>query len=52
MRKVMGHLAFAVVYVYLDDIYIFLNSMPDHVDHLRQVCEILRSNKLYALLDK
>ncbi|POM72700.1 Polyprotein [Phytophthora palmivora] len=50
MRKLLSHLRFVVVY--LDDICIFSRSMADHVEHLRQVCEVLRANKLYARPDK
>ncbi|KAE9271682.1 hypothetical protein PF001_g28270 [Phytophthora fragariae] len=50
MRKLLSHLLFVVVY--LDDICIFSRSMADHVEHLRQVCEVLRANKLYARPDK
>ncbi|GMF29442.1 unnamed protein product [Phytophthora fragariaefolia] len=49
MRKLLRHLLFVVVY--LDDICIFSRSMADHVEHLRQVCEVLRANKLYARPD-
>ncbi|GMF52310.1 unnamed protein product [Phytophthora fragariaefolia] len=50
MRKVLCHFSFVVVY--LDDICIFSKSMDEHVRHLRQVCEVLRANKLYARPDK
>ncbi|KAE8960482.1 hypothetical protein PF011_g30075 [Phytophthora fragariae] len=50
MRKLLSHLLFVVVF--LDDICIFSRSMADHVEHLRQVCEVLRANKLYARHDK
>ncbi|GMF14672.1 unnamed protein product [Phytophthora lilii] len=50
MRKVLSHFTFVVVY--LDDICIFSRSMADHVEHLWQVCEVLRLHKLYARPDK
>ena len=36
------------VVVYLDDILIYSNSPSEHLQHLRQVLQILRSNQLYA----
>lgn len=50
MRKLLHTFRFVVVY--LDDICIFSRSMEDHIEHLRQVCEVLRANKLYARPDK
>ena len=35
------------VYIYLDDIIIFLDSIKEHVDHIRIVFDILRKVKLY-----
>jgi hypothetical protein len=35
------------VYVYLDDIIIFSDSIKEHVDHVRTVFDILRKEKLY-----
>jgi len=34
--------------VYFDDILIYSHSLEQHLDHLRQVCTILRKEKLYA----
>ncbi|KAG3071855.1 hypothetical protein PI125_g22646 [Phytophthora idaei] len=44
--------SFRFVAVYLDDICIFSRSMKEHVEHLRQVCKVLRDNKRYARPDK
>src|SRR6201999_465082 len=35
------------VYCYLDDIFIFSNSIREHQQHLARVFQILRDNKLY-----
>ena len=35
------------VYVYLDDIIIFSDSITDHINHVRTVFDILRKEKLY-----
>ena len=40
------------VVVYFDDIFIYSQSHEDHIEHLRKVCEVLRSKKLYANLKK
>ena len=40
------------VYVYLDDIIIFSDTIEDHVKHIRTVFDILRREKLYLGLSK
>ena len=40
------------VIVYLDDILIFSETEEDHVEHLRQVLNLLRQHKLYCKLSK
>ena len=40
------------VYVYLDDIIIFSDSIKEHVDHIRIMFDILRKEKLYLGLSK
>ena len=40
------------VYVYLDDIIIFSDSIQDHVKHVRIMFDILRKQKLYLGLSK
>jgi hypothetical protein len=40
------------VVVYIDDILIYNSSLEEHEEHLRQVFQRLRENKLYAKLEK
>jgi hypothetical protein len=40
------------VIVFLDDILVFSKTREEHDQHLRQVLEVLRQNKLYAKLSK
>jgi len=40
------------VLVYIDDILIFSKSLEEHLQHLRQIFNILRKHKLYAKLEK
>ena len=50
MNKVFGHLPFMLVY--LDDILVIRKTPEEHVQHLRQVLEVLRREKLYAKMSK
>ncbi|KAJ9519492.1 hypothetical protein QJQ45_000587 [Haematococcus lacustris] len=38
--------------VYLDDILVMSKSLPEHLQHLRLVFNLLRKNKLYAKMSK
>ncbi|KAJ9504784.1 hypothetical protein QJQ45_007336 [Haematococcus lacustris] len=38
--------------VYLDDILVMSRSLPEHLQHLRLVFDLLRKNKLYAKMSK
>lgn len=50
MRSLFDKFDFVVVY--LDDICIFSKSESAHIEHLRQVCGVLREQRLYAHRDK
>jgi len=40
------------VLVFMDDILIYSKNVEEHKQHLKQIFEILRTNKLYAKLSK
>jgi hypothetical protein len=40
------------VVVYIDNIFVYINSMEEHVEHLWKVFQRLRENKLYAKFEK
>ncbi|XP_021725095.1 uncharacterized protein LOC110692405 [Chenopodium quinoa] len=41
-----------ILVVILDDIVVYSDNLQDHVDHLRQVFQVLRENKLYVKQEK
>ena len=40
------------VVVYFDDILIYSRSIEEHIEHLKQVLNVLRTEKLYANVEK
>jgi len=40
------------VVVYLNDIVVYSQTMDEHVEHLRQVFQALKSNELYVKREK
>ncbi|KAJ9519230.1 hypothetical protein QJQ45_017890 [Haematococcus lacustris] len=48
----MGQFQFKCVLVYIDDILVMSNTPEEHVQHLRQVLQLMRENKFYAKLAK
>ncbi|PKI72750.1 hypothetical protein CRG98_006835 [Punica granatum] len=52
MNKVLHPFLDRFVVVYLDDNVVYSQSLEDHVEHLRQVFEVLRENSLYVKREK
>lgn len=50
MNDMLSHLPFCTVY--LDDILIFSKSEDEHIQHVRQVLQILQDNQYYLKLKK
>lgn len=52
MNTVFKSLLRMCVLIFFDDILIYSSSMEEHVEHLRSVFELMRSNNLFAKLSK
>ena len=52
MNRVFRSYLDKFVVVFIDDILIYSSSQMEHANHLREVLETLRRNKLYAKLSK
>ena len=52
MQSIFGPHLDDFVIVFLDDILIFSKSLEEHKQHVKQVLQILRKNKLYAKQSK
>ena len=48
MNEVLRPFISKFIIVYFDDILIYSHGREDHLQHLRQVCDALRWEKLYA----
>jgi len=48
MIQVLRHFIGKLVVVYFDDILIYNKSTGQHLDHLSQVCVVLRKERLYV----
>jgi hypothetical protein len=48
MNRIFHQFLDKFVVVFIDDILIYSQSKDEHEEHLRQVLQILRENKLYA----
>uniref|UniRef100_A0A803KBS3 Gypsy retrotransposon integrase-like protein 1 n=1 Tax=Xenopus tropicalis TaxID=8364 RepID=A0A803KBS3_XENTR len=52
INDIFRDILFSYVVVYLDDILVFSSSLPEHIDHVKQVLHRLRVNHLYAKIEK
>ena len=52
MTQVLRSFIEKFVVVYFDDILVYSKTREDHLDHLRQICQVLRKEALFANLKK
>lgn len=52
MNKVLQPFLDQFVVVYLDDIVVYSRTLEEHVEHLRQVFQVLRDNQLFVKKEK
>ena len=52
MNRLFRHMLGKSVFIYLDDILVASKSPEEHVQHLREVLQILKEHKLYANIQK
>ncbi|OMO77547.1 reverse transcriptase [Corchorus capsularis] len=52
MNKVLHPFLDRFVVVYLDDIVVYSRTLEEHVEHLKQVFEVLRAHELYVKKEK
>ena len=52
MNKVLRPFLGKFIVVYLDDILVYSRQLREHLDHLRQLFEVLRKQRLYGKLEK
>ena len=52
INKTLDDLLDTIYIIYIDDIYIYSNSIKEHANHIRQIFERLRKANLYVKLSK